>query len=727
MPLTKFELKAGVVKTDTSLANEGGYSDANRVRFWQGRAEPIGGWQLNTVATFEGTARGAHSWTTLEATPVFAFGTNTHLYGSVGGALRDITPALFETVFNNAFSTVSGSAIVTVAQEFHNLNVGDAVTFSNHQSTVGGLTVEGDYTVTEVVNRDRFTITHGSNASSTVDDGGGFVDVLIPLPAGAADNDLTGYGTGSYGTGSYGSAGNAATARTWSVQNWGENGLFNPSNYGLFEWQPETQYLDLAFNGDFALSTGWGLGTGWAIGSGVATKTAGSASNLSQDVVNVLQPGRVYRVTFTVTRSAGSLKFRINAGAIPAVIDVAEASSAITKAGTYSRIFLCPADPQDIIFEADTAFAGTVDDVVYTLEPKAYRLLTAPPRIDAMFVNANGVAVALGVTQVDGIYNPAAYRNSDAGNNRSWVPDVASLASGNLVRGGGGRIMAGLATRQQDLVWTDNGVFSFQFTGSIGEAFQVRLLGTGCGLVSRMAAAEQNGFVLWLSNSEQWYIFRGVAGSASLGTPETIPCPLREDVWENMDRNQIDKVHVAINPAFGEMWTFYPDTRDGDECSRAVAFSWTEGHWAPHILDRTAWIPAGVFSKPIAFRSDGRIFNHETGRTGGGEALGWYIETADFDIADGDTLIAILGIVPDFARATGTVNFTLKTGEWANAPEIVHGPYPYNTETDTTVRFRVMGRQCRMRISEATTGAFVRLGAIKLDIPRVTAKRGGLN
>jgi hypothetical protein len=725
MPLVKFELKPGVVKTDTSLANEGGYADGNRVRFWQGRAEPIGGWQLSTVSTFQGVARGSHAWTTLEGAPVFAFGTNSHLYASVGGALRDITPPLFETVLNNAFSTVNGSAVVTVKRDFHRLNVGDALTFSNHQSTVGGLTIDGAYTVTEVINRDRFTITHGSNASSTINNSGGFIDVLVPLPAGAADNDLTGYGTGTYGTGSYGSAGDPATVRTWSVQNWGENGLFNPSGFGLFEWQPETQYLDLAFNGDFAASDGWGLGTGWSIGSGVATKTAGTASNLSQDIVNVLQGGRVYRVTFDVTRTAGSLKLRVNAGLTPAVIDVGEASSAITKAGTYSRIFLCPADPQDIIFEADAAFAGTVDNVVYTLESKAYRLLTAPPQIDAMFVNANGVAVALGTTQVNGIYNPAAFRNSDAGNNRSWIPDTDSLAGGNIVRGGGGRIMAGLATRQQDLVWTDNGVFSFQFTGSVADAFQVRLLGTGCGLVSRMAAAEQNGFVMWLANTQQWFIFRGVSGSASLGTPEIIPCPLREDVWENMDKNQIDKVHVAINPAFGEMWTFYPDTRDGNECSRAVAFSWTEGHWAPHRLDRTAWIPAGVFSTPIAFRSDGRIFNQEVGRTANGAALGWFIETADFDIADGDTLIAILGIVPDFARPTGSVDFTMKTREWANAPEIVHGPYSYDTATDTTVRFRVMGRQARLRLSERSTGAFARMGAMKLDIPQTTARRGG--
>jgi hypothetical protein len=63
-------------------------------------------------------------------------------------------------------------------------------------------------------------------------------------------------------------------------------------------------------------------------------------------------------MTFTVTRSAGTLKFRINAGATPAVVDVA-GIHCYCKSGTYSRVFLCPAVPSDIVFEADSTFAGT--------------------------------------------------------------------------------------------------------------------------------------------------------------------------------------------------------------------------------------------------------------------------------------------------------------------------------------------------------------------------------
>jgi hypothetical protein len=722
--IVKPDFKPGIVSTDTGLASEGGFAEGNLVRFWQGRAQPVGGWVLHTVSRFDGIARGAKAWTTLTGRAVFAFGTSEALYGVIGGSVRDITPALLSGARQNLFSTTNGSPVVTVHIPFHRLENGNAVTFANHQTTVGGLTIEGNYTVTEVLTRDRFTITHGSNASSNVADGGGYVDFTIPLPMGLATAPVLGYGSGEYGDGPYGQTAAVDPLRLWNIDNWGENGLFNPSSYGLFEWQPAQSYLDLAFNGDFSLATGWGLGTGWAFGSGVATKTAGTASNLSQDVVGVLEGGRTYIVEFTVTRSAGALKFRMNAGLIPAVIDVGEASSPITKAGTYRRLFRAPADPLDIIFEGDAAFAGTVDNVSYKLFDKAYRITTAPPRIDAMFVDPKGLVVLLGTTQVDGIYNPTCLRTSDIGNNRSYIPDINSIASEYVLRGGGGRLMAGLPTRQQNIVWADDGVFSTQYKGDPGDAFNVQLLGTGCGLISRHAMAEGAGFVFWMSNAQQFYIFRGV-GATNLGVPEIVPCTVREDLFDNLDRRQALKIHAGVNPAFSEVWWWYPDARDGDECSRAVAFSWTDGPWSTHSLPRTAWIAAGPVPNPLGFATDGLIYDHEVGNTANGAAMNAFVETSDFDVQDGDNFIGLLGIWPDFARQRGNVRFTIKTKRFPNEVAFKETATHPDVATPTTQKldFRVKARQARMRIESASTDCFWRLGAIRLDAVTTTARR----
>jgi hypothetical protein len=39
-----------------------------------------------------------------------------------------------------------------------------------------------------------------------------------------------------------------------------------------------------------------------------------------------------------------------------------------------------PAVPSDIVFEADSTFAGTIDNVSLTLESKAIRITQAPRR-----------------------------------------------------------------------------------------------------------------------------------------------------------------------------------------------------------------------------------------------------------------------------------------------------------------------------------------------------------
>jgi hypothetical protein len=730
MTLWTPKFRPGFNKLDTSLRNEGGFNDGNFVRVHYGMMQTLGGWVLSIPARFDGKARASHAWRTAEGKRAFAFGTSEKLYCVLGGALRDITPDLHNTVVNDAFTTVDGSPIVTVHLPFHGLVVGNEVTFANHQSTVGGLTIEGTFTVEEVLTVGKFTIDVGSNASSDVTTpAGGHVDFVVPLPEGLESNPLSGYGTGTYGSGPYGASLEAySELRDWTMDNWGEYLLANPSGYGLFEFQPETQYRDLAYNGDFdGNADGWGLGTGWAYDTDKVTKTAGTGSNLSQDVDGVLEGGRYYVVTFDVTQTAGTLKFKVNAGLTPSLIDLGAASAPITKSGSYSRIFLCPADPQDVVWEADSTFAGSVTNITYKLVDRAYRIPTAPPRIDSMFVDPRGLVVALGTTQIDGTYSATCVRCSDLGNNRSWVPDSASLASEYTLRGGGGRLMGGIATRQQNLVWGDEGVFSAQWKGAFGDAYNINLLGTGCGLVSRHAMAEQNGFVFWMANTRQFFIFRGL-GATSLGIPEIIPCPVREDVFDNLLETQSLKCHAGINSAFSEAWFFYPDARDGDECSRVAVVSWTEGGqdsaapWVQHRMARTTWEGNGTLINPLGLTPDGLIMEHEVGYTANGQPLGEWLETSDFDIQDGDNLLAILGLVPDFAGLTGNVRFTITTRNYPLGPEIVRGPYT-STPSQKRVNFRAMGRQARIKLEGTQADGFWRMGALRLDLQKTGARR----
>src|SRR3982750_2675494 len=93
MPLTALSFKAGITKDDTPLAAEGGWTDADKVRFSRGMPQSIGGWGAALSSTFTGIARGGHAWADNQGRTWLAWGTAAKLYAFAGNVLLDITPA----------------------------------------------------------------------------------------------------------------------------------------------------------------------------------------------------------------------------------------------------------------------------------------------------------------------------------------------------------------------------------------------------------------------------------------------------------------------------------------------------------------------------------------------------------------------------------------------------------------------------------------------------------
>lgn len=107
---------------------------------------------------------------------------------------------------------------------------------------------------------------------------------------------------------------------------------------------------ELITNGAFASDTGWTKGTGWTIGSGVATKAAGTASNLTNTGLSLAVGA--YKVVVTVTVSAGVL-----------TLYCAGSTHTIRESGTYTFWRKREDSNTAFRFEANSAFAGTVDNV----------------------------------------------------------------------------------------------------------------------------------------------------------------------------------------------------------------------------------------------------------------------------------------------------------------------------------------------------------------------------
>ena len=76
MALSKLQFRSGVNKETTSYSNEGGWFDANLVRFKAGRPQKIGGWRKDTNNSFLGTCRALHPWFALNGSKFLGLGTH---------------------------------------------------------------------------------------------------------------------------------------------------------------------------------------------------------------------------------------------------------------------------------------------------------------------------------------------------------------------------------------------------------------------------------------------------------------------------------------------------------------------------------------------------------------------------------------------------------------------------------------------------------------------------
>lgn len=107
-------------------------------------------------------------------------------------------------------------------------------------------------------------------------------------------------------------------------------------------------------NGTFAADSDWTKGTGWTIANGVATKAAGTASVLSQAVS--LTPGNTYLVTYTITRTAGTLTPQFTGG-------TTVSGTGRVLSGNYESILIAVTGNTTLAFSASADFAGTLDTV----------------------------------------------------------------------------------------------------------------------------------------------------------------------------------------------------------------------------------------------------------------------------------------------------------------------------------------------------------------------------
>ena len=314
-----------------------------------------------------------------------------------------------------------------------------------------------------------------------------------------------------------------------------------------------------------------------------------------------------------------------------------------------------------------------------------------------------------------------------------WVPTLTNT-SGFLRIQTGSRIVTSINTRQETLIWTDTTLNSLQFLGT-AEVFGLQPLSAHTTIVGPNAVTGANNITYWMGN-DKFYMYSGRV--------DTLPCTLRQYIFQDINRTQGQLVFAGSNVQFNEIIWFYCSA-SSNEINRYVIYNYSENLWYYGNLERTAWVDAGVAQYPLAL-DNGWMYEHENG-VNDGQPLGAdplpinaYIQSADIDVGDGDKFMLIRRVIPDvnFLGSTpsetitpqaditvGVRNFPGAAVQTSNASgvstsrDVVTATATIDQYTNQ-VFIRARGRQMNFRIESNTLGT-----AWQLGMPRVDAREDG--
>jgi hypothetical protein len=367
-----------------------------------------------------------------------------------------------------------------------------------------------------------------------------------------------------------------------------------------------------------------------------------------------------------------------------------------------------------------------IKDISGSIDARATALSNAPTASRFSLVSTDTRHLMIFGTETT-IGTPASqddllFRFSDREDATDYTP-VATNEAGSLRISDGSRIVGAVKSSGQILVWTDTSLHGIQFVGT-PFTFGLRQLGANCGLISQHAAVEINGRAYWMSDNS-FYMYDGVV--------KKMPCSVQDYVFDDLSYTNRNDIACGINTAFNEIIWYYPST-NATAIDRGVAYNYLEGTWYTVNIGRTTWLGAYVFENPIATEYDASVtanvstilgltagasylYAHESGNNqADGTALPAFLTTGSVEIADGDELMSVSRLVPDFDNLTNTMTATLTLEQY---PQSAANVTTTGTITGTTEKIDVRGRGRAVKIKYETNtvnDTAWRLGSTKLQL-----------
>ena len=696
MPLQKILFKPGVNKENTRYTTEGGWYEADKVRFRQGNPEVVGGWEPFSAAYFQGVCRSLWNWVTLGGDNLIGVGTNLKFYLNQGGLYYDITP-LRETVsLSNPFNTTNASTTVLVTDTSHGCVTGDFVTFSG-ASAVGGLTLNGEFQVT-VLTANTYNITAASAATSTAGPGGGTVTAAYQISVGPAiPVPLVGWGAGAWGspppvappstvgTWGYGLT-STSSLRLWNQINYGQDLVYGPRAGAIYYWNASN-----------------GVNT-----RGVLLNSLGGTVSFTNASPTLVTSTILYNEGAALQFSGASLPTGVSAATTYYVFQVNGLTFNLLDASGN---------------EINTTSSGTGAVSLIVDVPTVQNNLTVS--------DTSRFVIAFGCNDYgSNILDPMLIRWSAQDDIYNWTPDPTNQA-GFIRISHGSEIVGIVQTRQEIVMFTDSAVYSLQYLGP-PYVWVPQLLGDNISTISPNSAVIASGVVYWMG-VDKFYVYDGRVN--------TLNCDLRRYVFQDLNQEQALQVFAGTSEGFNEVWWFYCSA-GSTVVDKYVIYNYEEKIWYYGTMERTAWLDSGLQEVPIAAKYNstaitGNLINHETGlndnTTGTAAAIDAYISSSEFDIGDGHNFGFVWRVLPDlsFENATnsptavapqvtmtlyGLTNSGSGVTNSANGTVIKGSTYVITEEFTGQIFTRMRGRQMIFKIGSNQVNTCWQLGAPRIDI-----------
>jgi len=708
MPLQKLQFRPGVNREGTTLSNEGGWFDCDKVRFRSGYPEKIGGWQRDggtpyttaptgtfasggtstsavpPTGVYWGIAKSLWNWINLTGYNLLSVGTNLKFYiqNSLGGNYNDVTPIrLTNTATANAFTTATstnsgGYTTVTVTDAGHGAQANDFVNISSVSGAVNGVTaaqLTGEFQVVTYVSSSQYTIRVAGTASSSgtpavsatfnyqITTGNTTFTYGTGWGAGGWSGVTTGYASTGWGSPAPAGLGIGVQLRLWSQSNYGEDLIFNPRGGAMYYW----------------------------------------ANNASP---NVYDRGQIIKASTSVT----------------------------TKTGSFTPDATCP---------------SVVNFVLVS--------------------DASRFTFAFGCNDPTGVYatttqDPMQVRWSDQNTVATWIPSITNQAGGVRLSHGS-TIVTAIQTRQEILVLTDAAIYSFQYLGA-PYVWGNQLLADNISIVSPNAASVVNNVTYWMG-ADKFYMYSGRVETLPCALRQYIYGNINlTEAFQihsgtNEGYNEIWWFYPSITGttstgANGTGTSGSPNSL----IDRYVIYNHLERTWyygtlnGSTIRPRTAWLDSPLRAEPTAAigytandssgqpstYTNGAVVYHETtvdnNETSTPLAIESYVQSSDFDIGDGHNFGFVWRLIPDITfdgstSAAPSTNFTVRPRQnpganygssdnpYVNSALSFASTTTYNVQQFTQqVYVRIRGRQMAFKISSSDLGTQWQLGAPRIDV-----------